>query len=741
VPLTVIGGSYNGQVVLAGSGGLAFNAGLGAGSVFAAGGNNLISVYPGAGGQFIESGAGNDTVVTLGADDTVNAGGGSNEILTGAGNDIVNSTGNDLIAAGGIGAATINAGTNSPVAFFGPGTTVFNAGSGNATVVSTTGTSTVNSAGGTQVWLGSVRDLVNSTGADTIIGGSGAATVNAGGGNDFMFAGTGQLDFNNAGGTQTVLGSPGGAMTLHGGSGSIIALTYAGTDFVGGSGSDTVAGFGGAMTVTGGSGSGLFLGGPAGHNSITGGSGQSIILGGGDGDVLHTGTGAGDVLEAAGGAETISAAGSNGAEKLYGGSGADLIQTGGGSANVLLGDGASTIVAGGGIDLYAFSRGDANTVTIEHFSAAVDYLSLPGFPVNEASTALAGATSAGGNETLTLSDGTHIMFQGFTGLTGRPGAGLPGRPPLALDSGQGVLDPGLGPGAPRHGEELEPLLDEEVRVHLGRDEIHPGGDAVLGRRRRDLVERALINVAGVVERHVELDRQVGRADQQDVDARDGGDGIEILQRLLGLDHRRDHQAGVHRVHVLAVALELAPFAARAGIAAVAGGVVAAGAHHRRRLRRRVDHRHDDAARPGVKREADQIGLVGADAHHRRRRLAAHRLDRRPERLDVPGRVLGIEEQEVVSGVGQDRDVDVRRAGRPDDGSSRLDGVLDGVHLASLPPLAAPAPVRPTNGDGRDGTALSHIGAVAQPTGGPAPSGLTSPGEPSASGGRSMEAAR
>src|SRR5688500_5655783 len=36
---------------------------------------------------------------------------------------------------------------------------------------------------------------------------------------------------------------------------------------------------------------------------------------------------------------------------------------------------------------------------------------------------------------------------------------------LAIDPGQSILDPGLRPGAPRHGEELEPLLDEEVRVH------------------------------------------------------------------------------------------------------------------------------------------------------------------------------------------------------------------------------------------------------------------------------------
>ena len=42
-----------------------------------------------------------------------------------------------------------------------------------------------------------------------------------------------------------------------------------------------------------------------------------------------------------------------------------------------------------------------------------------------------------------------------------------------------LWDLGLRPGTPGHGEELEPLLDEEVRVHLGRDEIHPSGERAL----------------------------------------------------------------------------------------------------------------------------------------------------------------------------------------------------------------------------------------------------------------------
>jgi hypothetical protein len=94
------------------------------------------------------------------------------------------------------------------------------------------------------------------------------------------------------------------------------------------------------------------------------------------------------------------------------------------------------------------------------------------------------------------------------------------------------------------------------------------------------------------------------ADQQDVDARDRGDGVEILQRLVGLDHRHDKEPVVHGIEVIAVILELAPLAAYPSVAAVAKRMIAAGAHGSLRLRLGVDHRHNDASCPGVKREAD-----------------------------------------------------------------------------------------------------------------------------------------
>ena len=416
--VTLFGGGADGQVVLSGFGGLAFNASLGAGSVFAAGGNNLVSMYPGAGNQFVSLGDGDDVVVALSGDATVNAGAGNNQILTGTGHVVVNSTGTDLIAAGDIGSPTIIAGANNPTVFLGPGNSMFVGGTGNATVVGGFGDDTINTQGGTQIWLGTANSHVNTTGADTVIHRSGAATVSATTGNDFVFSGTGTLLFVGGSGASTVLGNnAGGVALVLGGSGSLIDLSYGPTHFIGGTGVATVAGFGGSLTVQGGAGQGLYQGGPAGANSITGGAGQSIILGGGAGDVLQAGTGVGDVIQTFTGAATVSAAGTNGTHKLYGGSGPNLIMTGNFSSNVLVGTGATTIVSGVGVDLFAFANGSSNSVLIQDYVSGSDYLSFVGFPVGEIAAALAGATTSLGSQSLTLSDGTHITFQGFTGLT------------------------------------------------------------------------------------------------------------------------------------------------------------------------------------------------------------------------------------------------------------------------------------------------------------------------------------
>ncbi len=423
--VTISGGAANGQLVIGSNTHLAFNAGAGAGSVFAGPWASLVSVYPGAGSQYIDLGSGDDTVVALGGNDTINTGFGNNRILLGAGASSVVSNGWDLIA-GGSGNATISAGTvqtNFPTVFLGSGNTLFD---GSGTVVGGSGADTLNTVRYGVYWLGSNTDIVNSGGADTIVGAGGAATVTALVGQDLVFAGAGALDFVGGSGASTILGSATGSATLHGGSTGMLVLSYGSLTAFGGTGVDTIAAFGGSMTVHGGGGAALFLGGPGGHNVIDAGApnvaiaGNATIFGGGDGDVLSAGSYAGDFILAGAGAETINGAGPRPAaavDRFYGGAGPNLFLAGPATTAIQVGTGAATIQGSTGLGLFAVVDGRAAQVTITDFNPTLDYLSLQGFPAGEAAAALGSAVISGGNETLALSDGTNITFVGFSALT------------------------------------------------------------------------------------------------------------------------------------------------------------------------------------------------------------------------------------------------------------------------------------------------------------------------------------
>ncbi|MCX7382858.1 MAG: hypothetical protein NT133_15900 [Alphaproteobacteria bacterium] len=426
---TVSGGAADGQLVIASNYGIAFNAGAGAGSVFAGTFPSLVSTYPGAGNQYVDLGGGDDIVIALGGNDTIRAGTGNNQILLGAGSVSVVSAGWDLIA-GGSGSATIATGTNLPTIFLGSGTSLVQGGPGFPTIVGTTGADTIATQGRSMVWLGANTDVVNSAGsADTIVGGLGSATVSAIAGSPLIFAGPGALDFTGGAGAATILGSAAGSQTLTGGGGGMLALSYGQMLARSGAGADTVAAFAGSVTIIGSGAAGLFLGGPAGHNVISAGStgamvpGQATIFGGGDGDVLTAGSTLGDYILAGAGAETISGItpqprGPGSADHFYGGTGANLFLCGAATTAIQLGSGTATIVGSQtGLGLFAFLAGRAAQVTISGFNPTLDYLSLQAFPAGEAAAALAGASFSGGSETLALSDGTHITFSGFTALT------------------------------------------------------------------------------------------------------------------------------------------------------------------------------------------------------------------------------------------------------------------------------------------------------------------------------------
>ena len=427
---TIFGGTLDNEVIVAGSAGLAYSAGRGSGTIILGGGNNLISMNVGAGAQNVVAGGGDDTITALAGNHRIAGGLGRNLILAQGGNDAIASTGDDLISAPS-GNATITAGTNAPVVFLGAGASQFNGGAGQATVVVGSAAATLTSAGQDQFWLEAGGGVVSSSSADTVIGGSGSATVNAGAGNDFVFAGSGNMNFVGGSGVSTILGAAAGSSTIAGGAGSMIAIAYGRTTFIdiagASSGANTVAAFGGSLTVHGGAGSGVFLGGPAGDNVlIAGAGGDATLIGGGNGDLLAAGAAGNVAMQAGGGAETMSALGSNARVNFYTGPGDDLVLLGSGQEQLLVGTGNATIFGAanpsqyaGLQDLLAFTNGNHATVEIDRFTPGLQYISLIGFGAGELAHALATATTAAGSEQFTLSDGTRILFSNVSGITAR----------------------------------------------------------------------------------------------------------------------------------------------------------------------------------------------------------------------------------------------------------------------------------------------------------------------------------
>src|SRR5262245_65198470 len=100
-----------------------------------------------------------------------------------------------------------------------------------------------------------------------------------------------------------------------------------------------------------------------------------------------------------------------------------------------------------------------------------------------------------------------------------------------------VLDAFQRPSCPGHREELEPLVDEEIGVHVRWDEVHARYDPVMLAGSRDFVQAGLIGVACVLKRHAKLDGEVRRADQQHIYPSDAENLVDVVDSLLRFDHR------------------------------------------------------------------------------------------------------------------------------------------------------------------------------------------------------------
>ena len=179
----------------------------------------------------------------------------------------------------------------------------------------------------------------------------------------------------------------------------------------------------------------------------------------------------------------------------------------------------------------------------------------------------------------------------------------------------------------------------------GRGAMDAGRDLVLLRRIDDELDRFRHLRRGRVRPRLEAEREaeVRGADIDRVEAGRLQDGVEIVERLLRLDHRdrQDRLVGVFPVvgaaiHHGADRAERAAAARR--VAAVLDELLALG--------RRVDHRADDAVGAGIERLHDDVGHVPRHAHHRRRVGLRDRLQHRDRVGVVDQAVLHVDHHRV-----------------------------------------------------------------------------------------------
>ncbi len=312
-----------------------------------AGGAPGISVLAGSGGLTFT-----DITASGSLTDTIVAGDGANNIQT----SLVDDTTGNYVVNTGAGDDTIG---------------IFN---GSATINAATGHNLVVLGGGAN----SGNSFVYSEGADSIVGNTVVGGQTGTGGTDTVDIGSGQTTINPGSSNFFVFGNQYNTLTL------LI-----------GTGSDTIQVGAGGGTVTGGLGGNNILIGGADTASVT------WLYGTQHGDQLFA-TGSGSVVLAAGaGNETLSGAGGSPLGTALGAST--------GNDTLIAGTGNASMVGGAGTDIFEFTKGQAGgSDTITGFKAT-DTLQLNGYGLT-ATAVLNSAVSVGGSTTLTLNDGTTVLF-------------------------------------------------------------------------------------------------------------------------------------------------------------------------------------------------------------------------------------------------------------------------------------------------------------------------------------------
>ncbi len=254
------------------------------------------------------------------------------------------------------------------------------------------GLGTVTPSGFSSVFVGDGTALSY---ADTVAG----ATITSGDGNDTITAGSG--DTIDAGAGSNIITLPG----LSGGADTVTTAA-----------NDTITAFSNALTYTNDGGSGVIslLGGTM---TISGSGISDVYANSASITVMDSGT---DVFvlnqpsQAGGSSVLVNASSSTGNDQFWAGSGNATLVGGSGNDTFAGGGGAATITAGSGsnaIALFGETAG-SSTLTVNGFTGS-DVLALIDFT---ASTSYSFAPT-GGNDVLTLSNGSTITLVGYTSLT------------------------------------------------------------------------------------------------------------------------------------------------------------------------------------------------------------------------------------------------------------------------------------------------------------------------------------
>lgn len=234
-----------------------------------------------------------------------------------------------------------------------------------------------------------------------------------------------QADSTGGAGSLTVIGT-GGADTVLAQAGSLLVFAdNAGSlTFQGGTQASTVVGGSGVLTAVGGTAGDELFGGTSGNDHLTAGTAATTLVGAG-GTFTALGT-AGDLLVAAGGNTTLNGGDSHGNDIFFANSGNTVIETGTGTSTIVVNGGSASIYGGVGTENVFLSGGmsqldyvdgfNGGTVNVVGFGAS-DSLHVFDYPGDEVQAALNSAVVNSGNTIVTLTDNTHIVLFGFTGLS------------------------------------------------------------------------------------------------------------------------------------------------------------------------------------------------------------------------------------------------------------------------------------------------------------------------------------